>query len=193
MAGGEMQLEQEIAAAEETLMAARQNLADLRRQRPLEKFEDHVLTSYEVGEVRLSELFGKKRDLLIVHNMGENCPYCTMWADGLDGVLDHLLSRTGFAVVSPDPPDAQAEFLRKRQWRFRLLSNHGGEFTKAAGFETDDGSPMPGVSAFRMTEEGDIFRVGRSFFGPHDDFCAVWHLFDLLQDGAAGWQPKFSY
>ena len=28
---------------------------------------------------------------------------------------------------------------------------------------------------------------------PHDDFCALWHLFDLLADGSAGWKPKYSY
>ncbi|TVS08776.1 MAG: DUF899 domain-containing protein, partial [Phycisphaerales bacterium] len=34
------------------------------------------------GEVSLADLFAGKRDLLIIHNMGKRCSYCTMWADG---------------------------------------------------------------------------------------------------------------
>jgi hypothetical protein len=30
-------------------------------------------------------------------------------------------------------------------------------------------------------------------FSPGDDFCNVWHLFDLIPEGASGWQPKLGY
>jgi hypothetical protein len=30
-------------------------------------------------------------------------------------------------------------------------------------------------------------------FSPGDDFCNVWHLFDLIAEGASGWLPKFGY
>lgn len=42
----------------------------------------------------------------------------------------------------------------------------------------------PGVSALRKTEGGAIERTGRTRFGPGDDFCALWPLFDLLEGGA---------
>jgi hypothetical protein len=35
--------------------------------------------------------------------------------------------------------------------------------------------------------------VGRAEFGPGDDFCAVWHFFDLLPEGVDGWEPRFAY
>ena len=35
-----------------------------------------------------------------------------------------------------------------------------------------------------------IVRVADTGFEPGDDFCALWHLFDLLPEGAAGWQPE---
>ena len=38
-----------------------------------------------------------------------------------------------------------------------------------------------------------ILRVADAGFEPNDDFCALWHLFGLLPEGAAGWQAKFSY
>jgi hypothetical protein len=38
-----------------------------------------------------------------------------------------------------------------------------------------------------------ILRVSDAAWKPGDDFCTVWHFFDLLPGGAAGWAPKFSY
>ncbi len=36
--------------------------------------------------VLLSELFADKDDLFVIHNMGSKCPYCTLWADGYNGI-----------------------------------------------------------------------------------------------------------
>ncbi len=185
-------VEREIAAAEEEMLAVRKKLSDLRSQLPQQDFQDYALTDWDGNAVRLSELFGDKGDLLVVHNMGTACPYCTMWADGLNGVLHHLENRAGFAVVSPDPPAKQRAFAEGRGWTFRMLSAEGSAFTRDAGYE-NDGSPMPGVSAFRKDDLGNIFRTAHAPFGPGDDFCAVWHLFDLLAEGVGNWQPKFQY
>jgi len=51
---------------------------------------------------------------------------------------------------------------------------------------------LPGVSVFRRVGER-IYRVSDTSFDEGDDFCTVYHLFDLLPDGAAGWRPKFAY
>ena len=55
-----------------------------------------------------------------------------------------------------------------------------------------DGRARPGVSVFKR-RDGKILRVADTGFEPGDDFCSVWHLFDLIPEGAAGWQPKFGY
>jgi len=36
-------------------------------------------------------------------------------------------------------------------------------------------------------------RVSDAGFQPGDDYCAVWHLFDLMPEGKAGWSPRFTY
>ena len=36
-------------------------------------------------------------------------------------------------------------------------------------------------------------RPSDTWFGPDDDFCNVWHLFDLLPEGSNGWAPKYEY
>ncbi len=68
----------------------------------------------QYGTVRLSELFGDKSDLFVIHNMGRGCPYCTMWADGFNGVLPHLEDRAAFVVSTPDAPDVQRGFAEAR-------------------------------------------------------------------------------
>ena len=79
-----------------------------------EQVQDYVLKDWNNKNVKLSSLFGKNQDLILVHNMGTRCPYCTMWADGFNGVIDHLQDRTSFVVVSPDSPEVQKEFASSR-------------------------------------------------------------------------------
>ncbi len=47
-------------------------------------------------------------------------------------------------------------------------------------------------SVFRK-EDGKVVRVADAEFGPGDDFCAVWQLFDLIPEGPDNWQPKYKY
>jgi hypothetical protein len=64
--------------------------------------------------------------------------------------------------------------------------------------EWNDGSGNFGKMRDRLRQldkesRKKIFRVADTAFTHGEDFCSVWHLFDLLPEGAAGWQPKFSY
>lgn len=182
----------EVARLEQTIGELRAQLADARRRR------DPVSSSYtfkstEGRTVALPDLFGDRSDLIVVHNMGRSCAYCTMWADGLNGVIRHLEDRAAFALCTPDDPATAGEFARQRGWSFQVICLDGSPFARDLGFEPEAGKHWPGVSAFRRLEDGSIVRTGTASFGPGDDFCAVWHLFDLLQDGADGWKPKLEY
>jgi predicted dithiol-disulfide oxidoreductase (DUF899 family) len=155
-----------------------------------ETVPDYVFAG-PAGQIALSELFGAKPDLFVIHNMGASCAYCTMWADGFNGVLHHLESRAAFVVTSPDDPPTQAAFAASRGWRFRMVSHAGTSFAEDMGYCGEQGC-LPGVSAFRLTE-GKITRVSDTGFGPDDDFCVPWHFFDLLPAGPDGWRARFSY
>ena len=89
------------------------------------RIEPESVTDYEFagwdGPVTLSALFGDKRDLFVIHNMGTGCPACTMWADGFNGVYDHLPARAAFVVASPNPVAVQKTFLE-------LYKQHKGEY-----------------------------------------------------------------
>ena len=149
-----MTREEQIAQMEQEVAEMQRRLAELRRAGPPETVEPHVLLGQDGAEVRLADLFQGKRDLIVVHNMGARCPYCTLWADGFQGVLPHLEDRAAFVVVSPDPPAAQAKFAAARGWRFRMASDPTGDFTRAMGF-LEEGrdrkrgiAHLPGVSTF---------------------------------------------
>ncbi len=189
-------IETQLAAAFEELERAKRKLVELRRQLPTEPVEDYELTG-PVGGVQLSAMFGDKSDLILIHNMGSGCPYCTMWADEFNGVLHHLESRAAFVVVSPDPPETQQSLATRRGWRFRMYSAGGTTFIEDMGYGSEEehfeSHAMPGVSVFHKSDGGTITRVARDFFGPGDFYCGVWHLFDLLQEGPGEWEPQFDY
>ena len=159
-----------------------------------EQVEDYEFGT-PAGPVHLSELFGNQDDLFVVHNMGASCRYCTLWADGFNGLIQHLENRAGFVVSSPDAPDAQLKFANSRGWRFRMVSHEGSRFAKDMGYfatEGDHAGWQPGISAFR--KDGDhIVRVSDTPLGPGDVFCAAWHIFNLLPAGVAGWEPQYRY
>ena len=156
-----------------------------------EQVVDYELLGPKNQKINLSKLFGKQKDLILIHNMGKTCPYCTMWADGFNGLLPHLENRAAFVVSSPDDPAIQNKFAISRGWKFKMVSTKGTSFAKDLGFEKD-GLPQPGVSVFFKDGE-KIIRVGRDNFGPGDKYCPTFPLFDLLNDGTNDWQAKFKY
>jgi predicted dithiol-disulfide oxidoreductase (DUF899 family) len=183
--------------ASEKLAACRREIAELRgRMRALQKdaepeeVEDYQFATTD-GPMRLSRLFGDKEYLFVIHNMGRSCPNCTMWADGFSGVLLHLEDRAAFVVASPDDPETQRAFARDRGWRFRMVSHQGTTFAVDMGYRSESGW-LPGVSVLRRVNDR-VFRVSDAPFDDGDDFCTVWHFFDLLPEGAAGWRAKFEY
>lgn len=183
--------------AKENLNQYRQQLAELRvKMRELqadvepEEVEDYTLQGAD-GAVRLSELFNGKDHLFVIHNMGKSCPYCTLWADGFNGIIDHLQNRAGFVVSSPDSPQEQQAFAASRDWKFPMVSHAGTRFAADMGYASDQGYE-PGVSVFRR--DGDrILRISDTWFGPDDDFCSMWHFLALLPEGVEDWAPKYTY
>ena len=80
-------LHDQIAALERKVHRQQEQLAALRRKAGPEIVVDFVFKGRNDANVPLSTLFGAKDDLIVIHNMGRKCPYCTMWADGFDGIL----------------------------------------------------------------------------------------------------------
>jgi len=175
----------------------RGEIAELRKKmRALQQeIEPEEVAPYEFavpgGKVSLAELFGDKDSLFVIHNMGAGCPYCTLWADGFNGVLAHLENRAAFVVSSPDAPETQEKFKASRGWSFRMVSHRDTSFAADMGYRGEHGF-LPGVSVFKR-QDGKVLRVSDAGLGPGDDFCTLWHFFDLLPEGSGDWRPRFSY
>jgi hypothetical protein len=69
--------------------------------------------------------------------------------------------------------------------QMRRPTTHSTDRSKSGGW-------LPGISVFRRDGKR-ILRVSDATFEPGDDFCALWHILDLLPGGAGDWAPKFSY
>ncbi len=184
-----------LQALRQEIDAKRAEMIELMRAAGPEPVEDVALQGPD-GPVRLSSLFGDKDDLIVIHNMGRGCPYCTLWADGFNGLRDHFEDRAAFVLVSPDTPEAQRAFAESRGWGMRMLSNGDSGFTEALGFAYEqDGRTwqVPGYSTLRKAADGTITRIAKDAFGPGDLYNPLWHMFPLLDGGVDGWQPKFTY
>ncbi|MES2619416.1 MAG: DUF899 family protein [Bacteroidota bacterium] len=170
----------------------RTKILELRKQTDLEPVKDYALKDWNGKEVMLSSLFDERDELMVVHNMGKRCVYCTMWADGFNGFTLPLNDRMPFVLVSPDAPEVQKEFAESRGWKFSMLSADGTTFIKDLGFEPQPQKYWPGVSAL-VRKDGKIYRASYDRFGPGDYYCSPWHLFDLFPKRSNEWQPKYEY
>lgn len=185
-------LYEEIAALQKEIEEKREKILELRSKAELESINDYELKDRNGKEVMLSSLFDERDELMVIHNMGKRCTYCTLWADGFNGLALPLADRMPFVVVSPDAPAVQKEFAESRGWKFNMLSADGTTFIKDLGFEPEPKSYWPGVSAL-IRKDGKIYRASYDHFGPGDAYCSVWHLFDLFPKKDAGWQPRYDY
>ena len=180
----------DIVALERQIFELTAQLNELRRNsvpRPVPGYRFATLT----GEVTLLDLFAGRDRLLAIHNMGQGCRYCTLWADGFNGMLSHLEDATSVVLLSGDPPELQRDFANSRNWRFRLASHGGGEYIKEQTV-MEGSDNMPGAVLYER--QGDqALRKNSCVFGPGDLYCSLWNLLGLAGLGEAEWTPQYRY
>ena len=181
---------EEIQALEMEAVALANRLEKLRRENtpvPVKDYSFETLT----GPTNLLTLFADKDKLLMIHNMGDACRWCTSWADGLNAALPHLEDSFSVVLVSKNDPLAQRRFALERGWNFRMASHGGGEY--AIEQTVTPGEPdMPGIVCYER-KEGAIFRKNASEFGPGDFFNPLFHVVTLAGIGLEEFTPQFSY
>jgi len=180
----------EISKIEKQLLELTMRLNELRKTNTGNEVRNYTFTTLD-GDVTLLDLFGEHDCLLVIHNMGQGCRYCTLWADGFNGFLPHLESAMSVVLVSKDAPEVQRTFANSRNWRFRLASHGGGSYiTEQTVMEADDNTP----GAVVYEREGNrITRKNAAVFGPGDLYCSMWNLLGLAGLGVADWTPQYNY
>ena len=183
-------LQEEIQATEAEIFELTQKLAHLRKDATGDEVDNYVFQT-QSGDTSLLDLFADKEQLLLIHNMGQGCRFCTLWADGINGFLPHLESTLSVVLVSKDEPELQRRFANGRGWRFRLASHGGGAYiqeqTALAGQ-----SNMPGCVVYERQGE-KILRKSSAVFGPGDLYCSAWNFLALAGIGVSEFTPQYSY
>ena len=113
---------EQITALQKEIEQNTNKILELRSNLELEPVNDYALKDWNGNEVLLSSLFDERDELMIIHNMGKRCVYCTLWADGFNGSVLPLNDRMPFVVTSPDAPEIQKEFAESRGWNFKMHS-----------------------------------------------------------------------
>jgi predicted dithiol-disulfide oxidoreductase (DUF899 family) len=180
----------EIAKIEKQLFELTIKLNELRKNHSGDEVRNYRFSTLD-GDVSLLELFGSSDRLLVIHNMGQGCRYCTLWADGFNGFLPHLESAMSVVLVSKDSPDVQRTFANSRNWRFRLASHGGGDYIREQTVMDDQGN-MPGAVVY--ARDGDqIRRKNAAVFGPGDLYCSIWNLLGMAGRSESDWTPQYRY
>lgn len=180
----------EIAKLEMRIMKLNGKLQALKKSYVGPEVPNYTFAT-QSGAVSLLDLFGDRDRLLIIHNMGQGCRYCTLWADGFNGFLPHLENAMSVVLVSRDDPELQRRFANSRGWRFRLASHGGGDYIREQTVMEGQNN-MPGAVVYQR--EGDVIRRrNAAIFGPGDLYCAMWSLLGLAGLGEEDWTPQFDY
>jgi predicted dithiol-disulfide oxidoreductase (DUF899 family) len=207
----------ELFDAEVALRDQRERVAALRRKLPLDtNVKDYVFQEGPadlnrdgpITEVRLSELFTKPDEALVVYQymfggaQTKPCTMCTLWVDGFNGIGHHLQQRLNFAIVAQAGIGELRQWARSRDWRkLRLISSAGTDFKTDFHFSDAAGAQWPGVSAFSRSPDGLVKHFYSSSALMEDAkrtrgidlLTPFWNILDLTPEGRKEWMPKLEY
>ena len=180
----------EIKKTELEIYELTRKLNTLRQDREGAEVPDYEFKTLS-GTTTLKSLFAGRDKLMLIHNMGQGCRYCTLWADGLNPFLPHLESVMSVVLVSRDDPESQRRMANDRGWRFRTASHGGGKYIQEQSVQEGQ-SNYPGVVLY-VLKGGKILRKNATAFGPYDQFCSAWNFLSLAGLDEESWTPQFRY
>ncbi|KLT71164.1 peroxiredoxin-like family protein [Flavobacterium sp. ABG] len=98
-----------------------------------EKIPNQTLKSADNKDVRLSDLVGKKKTVLVFYRGGW-CPYCNLHLANLAQIEDQVLAE-GYQVIAVSPDSAENLKITegKDKVKYTLLSDSKGELSSAFG------------------------------------------------------------
>jgi predicted dithiol-disulfide oxidoreductase (DUF899 family) len=202
-----LQARKDLLAREKELTHLREEIAVQRRALPWVAVEKKYVFDTESGPTTLGDAFGLCSQLLVYHFMypthwDAGCASCSYWADGYDGIQQHLGARDVRLVAISKAPLAKLVAFRKRMgWSFPWFSSAGNDFnrdfgvsftqeeltTKANvynfGTQPFGVEEAPGVSVFAKDADGRIFHTYSCYSRGLDNLNAAYQLLDLVPKG----------
>jgi predicted dithiol-disulfide oxidoreductase (DUF899 family) len=198
----------DLLAREKAMTRQRDALNADRRRLPMVEIDKDYVFAGPKGNVRLADLFGDSRQLIIEHIMfgpdwDTACPGCTAFLDELaPAALTHMRSRdTAFAGVSRAPLAKIDAYRASRGWKFDWYSSHGSEFNydfqvtldeavapPVYNYEPQDGKADPisgetsGFSCF-LKDRDRVYHTYSTFARGTDQLGSAYSLLDLTAFG----------
>lgn len=198
----------ELLEKERAHTSARDELTKARMAMPWLKIETDYRFFGEHGECQLRDLFKGKTQLILQHFMfgedwQEGCRGCSLMADSVDPVLEHIAQRdVSFVAVSVAPVETLLSFRERMGWHFDWVSSAGSSFNRDFGvtlgadeFAGDDYSynygrtkaphsgEMPGVSVFNLGDDGAVYHSYSCYARGLETTMGIYNLLDLVPKG----------
>ncbi|MEZ5810442.1 MAG: DUF899 domain-containing protein [Rhizobiaceae bacterium] len=195
-------LEQEKAFTRE-----RDALAAARRELPRVRVDKDYRFDTEQGERSLADLFDGCGQLVVYHFMygpdwEVGCKSCSYWADGFNGIGEHLRQRdTRLVAVSRAPLATLTAFRDRMGWRFPWVSSAGSDFNfdfhvSFRKEELDAGTAQynyrkkalpsdeaPGISCFSCDADGSVYHTYSAYSRGLDIINAAYNILDMTAKG----------
>ncbi len=194
---------EELLVKEKEATRALDALAAERRRLPMVLVEKDYELAGPDGEVRFTDLFDGRRQLIVYHFMfgpGEDpCTGCSSFTDNIAD-LTHLRARdTAFVLVSRAPYDEIRAFKERMGWTVPWFSSFGSDFNYDFDV-TRDGGEMFALSVF--VRDGDsVYRSYVTSSRGVDRLRLDFNLLDLTpfgrqeewEDSPEGWPQTPPY
>jgi predicted dithiol-disulfide oxidoreductase (DUF899 family) len=196
-----------LLAEEKALTRAHDRVNEARRALPWEHVDKDYRFEGPDGPLGLADLFGRNSQLVLYHFMfapgwSEGCKSCSLLADHLDGIDQHLRHHdVTLAAVSMAPLAELLPFKARMGWRFPWVSSAGSDFNddfqvsatdadKASGTQPYNYATlprtwgeMPGVSVFLKDAAGTVLHTYSAYARGLDILLGVHNFLDLTPKG----------
>jgi predicted dithiol-disulfide oxidoreductase (DUF899 family) len=122
-----------LLASEKKLTKHYDEVNAQRRRMPMVKVEKDYVFEAPGGPVRLVDLFGGNRQLLVYHFMfdpawDKGCPGCTGMVNELGDLSKLAQCDTAFALVSRAPLAKLEKYKKEHSWQLKWVSSFGNDF-----------------------------------------------------------------
>ncbi len=195
-----------LLAKEKAFSKQRDELSAARRDLPMVKLEKDYELVGPKGKVKLSSLFGGKKQLAVYHFMfdpswEEGCKSCSLIADHFERAVIHLAARdVSLVAVSRAALEKLLAFEKRMGWTFPWYSSSESDFNFDFGvsFRPEDktsGKPgynygsssfptseAPGLSIF-LKEGSDVFHTYSTYSRGLDILIGAYNYLDLVPLG----------
>ncbi|HUO94640.1 MAG TPA: thioredoxin family protein [Steroidobacteraceae bacterium] len=196
-----------LLVKEKEFTRLRDQLNEQRRALPWERVEKAYAFDAPSGKATLADLFDGRKQLVVWHFMfgadwQQGCSHCAFWADGWNGVVEHLKHRDTTLIAISQAPLAKIEAFRKRMgWTFKWVSAANTDFNfdfqasarpeelKAGrvlyNYETVEpfSDQMHGCSAFYRDGDGAIYHTYSTYARGVDTLNVAFQFLDLTALG----------